>query len=119
MRSRQMTASRRPGSPDGGSHVDDRSGLADGLALDLNLDLLADHDAARLDGHVPGQAPVLTVDLGGRAETEDILAVRADRRAVELDDQLDRLGHILDGELTVEDELGAGVRLDTGAAELD
>src|SRR3954465_6657245 len=92
--------------------------LADGLALDLDLDLLADHHAAGLEGHVVGQAPVLAVDLGGRADTEDLLAVRAGGGALELDDELDRLGHVLDGELTVQDELGARVRLDAGAAEL-
>src|SRR3954462_6520123 len=97
---------------------DDGSGLADGFALDLDLDLLADHHAAGLEGHVPGQAPVLTVDLGVRGEAEDGLAERAHGGALELDDQLDRLGHALDGELTVEDELGARVRLDPGAAEI-
>src|SRR5689334_14009326 len=81
--------------------------LADGLALDLDLDLLAHHDATGLESHVPGQAPVLTVDLGVRAEAENTLAVRAGGGALELDDQLDRLGHVLDGELAVEDELGA------------
>src|SRR3954452_2050292 len=83
--------------------------LADGLALNLDLDLLAHHDATGLEGHVPGQAPVLAVDLGVRAEREDALAVAVDGRALELHDELDRLGGALDGELAVEDELGAGV----------
>src|SRR3954467_15897578 len=93
--------------------------LADGLALNLDLDLLADHHAAGLEDHVVGQAPVLAVDLGLRAEAEHSLAIRAGGRALELDDQLDRLGDAFDGELAVEDELGAGVRLDAGAAELE
>src|SRR5207248_10635402 len=50
-----------------------RSGLADGLALDLDLDLLADHDTAGLQRHVPRDAERLAVDLGGGTEAEHVV----------------------------------------------
>src|SRR5690606_35138623 len=91
------------------------SGLADGLALDLDRDLLADEHAAGLQGDVPGQAEVLTVDLGLRGEAEDVGAERAAPRALELDVEVDRAGHILDRQLTGEHKRVPAVRLDAGA----
>src|SRR5689334_10775977 len=49
------------------------SGLQNGFALDLDLDLLADHHAATLERDVPAQVPLGTVDLGAGAEAEHVL----------------------------------------------
>src|SRR5438874_2187286 len=86
-------------------------GLADGLALDLDLHVLADHDAAGLQRHVVDEAERLAVDLGGRAEPEHVVPVRAAADALELDPQVDGLGDTLDGELSVQHDLGAVDRL--------
>ena len=45
----------------------DRLGLLDS-EVDLELDVLAHEPAAGLEAHVPGQAPVLAVDLRGGVE---------------------------------------------------
>mgnify|MGYP006996103286 CR=1 FL=1 len=43
---------------------------ADGLGVDLDLHLLADQHAARLEGLVPREAEVLAVDLGAGDEAD-------------------------------------------------
>lgn len=94
-----------------------RSGGRVGLALDLDLDLLADQDAAGLQRLVPGQAELLAVDLGRDREAPDVLAPRVGAGAAVLDGELDRLGDVADGEVTDEGELVTGVADDAGAAE--
>src|SRR5207302_1611965 len=49
---------------------------ADGFGVDLDLDALADHEAAGLERLVPGDVEVLAVDLGGREEPGSDLAPR-------------------------------------------
>src|SRR5256714_9037599 len=84
---------------DPGSYRQGLSGLADGLALDLNLDLLADHDATGLQCDVPGDAEGLPVDLGRGAEPEHVVPVRAAAHALQLDHEVDGHRHVLDGHL--------------------
>src|SRR5690606_6071568 len=95
------------------------SGLADRLALDLDGDLLADEDASGLERLVPGEAELLAVDLGGDAVAEQLLAPRVRAHAVELDGELDLLGHVTDGEVTDDLEHVALVVGDALAAEGD
>src|SRR5215471_4690811 len=74
------------------------------LALDLDLDRLADQDPAALDGDVPGHAEVLAVDLGGQGEAHDLLAPRAVPDALQVEGQLDLPGDVLDREVTDDGE---------------
>src|SRR2546423_5574165 len=90
---------------DPGSYRQGLSGLADGLALDLDLDLLADHDAAGLQRDVPGHAESLPVDLGRGAEPEHVVPVRAAAHALQLDLEVDGHRDVLDGQLTGQHEL--------------
>src|SRR6266567_1219693 len=83
------------------------SGLADSLALDLQLDRLAHDEPTGLERHVVGHAPVLAVDLAGHGEAERLLAahyLRPGHDALELDRQLDRVRLVLDGELADDTE---------------
>src|SRR5688500_100012 len=70
------------------------SGLAHTLGTDLDLDLLADEHAAGLERLVPRDAELFAVDLGGRAEPDDLLAPRALRVPLELDVELDLAGDV-------------------------
>ena len=47
-----------------------------GFGVDVELDLVADDDAAGLEGHVPLEAPVLAADLGLGAEADARVAPR-------------------------------------------
>src|SRR5881227_474562 len=75
------------------------------LRLDVELDAhaLADEEAARLQGLVPRQAPVLAVDLGAGREAEPLVAPRRGLGAVELHIEHDRPGHALDREVAGDD----------------
>ena len=69
----------------------DRLHLADGLRLDLDRDLLADHDAATLEHLVEGDPEGLTVDLGGGAEPRPGVAPGVGDAALEVHVELHRL----------------------------
>src|SRR5690606_17427289 len=115
----------RPASTGGGQRLCVGCGFsgyslgADGRALDLDGDLLADQYATGLERLVPGEAEVLAVDLGLGREAEDVLAPRVGGGAAELDVEGDLLGHVPDGEVTDDLELVAGVLGDPLAPEGD
>jgi hypothetical protein len=44
------------------------------LDVELDADLLADEHAAGVEGHVPGETPVLPIDVGGGAEGDALVA---------------------------------------------
>ena len=67
-----------------------RSAL-DGRHVERDGDLVADEDAAGLEGRVPGQAEVLAGDRDGGLEAGTRVAERVDRGAVELGVELDGL----------------------------
>src|SRR6516162_9050184 len=68
------------------------------LALDLDRDLLADHDPAGY-GRVEVDAEVGPVDLRGRGEPGAGSSVRVRAEAADLDVERDRLGHAPDGQV--------------------
>src|SRR5450759_4171267 len=84
-----------------------RSGLLAGLDLQGDGDLVADDYAAALERHGDVDAEVTAVEDGGGLETGDGTVAHAGVDAVELHGELDGLGHAVQGELTVEDEVGA------------
>src|SRR5690606_28358373 len=75
------------------------SGLADGLDVDLDADALADQQPAGVEDHVPGEAPVLPVELRGGAEDGPLAPVEALGHARELDVQHDRSRDAVQGQL--------------------
>src|ERR1700712_3846267 len=57
--------------------------LEDGFGFDVQLDLVADDDAAAFEGHVERDAPVLAADLGaGREAGTRVAEGRGDRAEV-------------------------------------
>jgi outer membrane protein assembly factor BamB len=85
------------------------------LRLDLDLDLLADHDPAG-DRRVEAHAEVVPVDLGGRGEPGPGPAVRVRPEAVDLHVQRHRLRHAPDGQVAGHLVL-VSVRRDAGGLE--
>src|SRR5690606_11605403 len=81
---------RRPPRPRSG-------GLADRLPDQLDLDLPADQHPTGVQRHVPHQAVVGAVDLGGGPEAEDVAAVGIATRPGVRHVQVDRAGDPLDG----------------------
>src|SRR5437867_843887 len=79
------------------------SALLDGLGFDLDGDLLADEDAAGLEGLVPAEAERLPVELGLGREAEADAAPGVGRAALEGELERDRLGHALDREVAIDD----------------
>src|SRR3954449_4339756 len=84
--------------------VTDGSGLLRDLLhggdVELELDLLADEDAALVEREVPGQVPVATVDRRLALEADAEAAPRVHRGAGELPVDGDRVGLAVDGEVT-------------------
>src|SRR5439155_22974757 len=72
------------------------------LNLDLEVDLLAHQEAARLDRHVPGHPPVLAVDRRPRGRGEHRLPFHVGSPSEELPGERDRSGDVLDREVAVE-----------------
>src|SRR5439155_18982018 len=87
------------------------------LDLDLEVDLLAYQEAARLDRHVPGHPPVLAVDRRPRGSGEHRLALHVRSPPQELPREGDRLRDALDREVAVELEGRPTRRPDGGALE--
>src|SRR5918999_3558661 len=84
--------------------------LLDQLGLDLQADRLGEQETARLQGSVPGQSPVLAVDLGhDTGEADALVAPGVDGPAEELDVDGDRAGVAADGEVAVDLPLGLAV----------
>ena len=89
------------------------------LDVDLELHLLADGDAARLEHGVEVHAEVLAIDACPSAEARDGLAVGVLRRAEELHVERDRLRDAADRQVPVDDVLALALRLDPRALERD
>src|SRR6478752_1074700 len=70
--------------------------------LEVDLDLVADQEAAGFEGRVPGQAELLPADVGLGREARAGGAERVDGYAGEFDLQLNGLGDALDGEVARE-----------------
>src|SRR5215467_309367 len=81
--------------------------VEDGLGLDVDGDLVADHDAAALDGRVPADAEVVPVDDAGGGEARPRAAPRVGGEAAQLDLEGERLGDAADGQLAVDLEVVA------------
>jgi hypothetical protein len=77
---------------------------ADGGDVEVEGDLVADHDAAGVQGGVPGDAPVLAVDLGLALEPDPVVAERVGGRAGVLEVERDRLGDAPDGQVARDQE---------------
>src|SRR4051794_2058138 len=93
--------------------------LLDGGDLELEDDLLADEDAAGLEGGVPADAPVLAVDRHVALEAHAAVAPRVDGGSGVLEVEGDRLGDALDAQIAGDPEgLGVGL-LEGGADEPD
>src|SRR5207249_8287911 len=72
------------------------------LDLDLEVDLLAHQEAARLDRHVPGHPPVLAIDRRLRRRGEHRLPLHVRPPPEELPREGDRPGDVLDREVAVQ-----------------
>src|SRR2546423_3656475 len=79
-----------------------RSGLPDRFGLDLDGDLLADDDAAGLEGLVPGEAEALPVELGLGREPDAHAAPGIGGTALERQLERHRPGDALDGEVALD-----------------
>src|ERR1039457_2158553 len=69
------------------------------LAVDLELDLLADQESTATEGNVPGEAPVTAVDGSGERAADLGVAERVDDRAAVLVIEGDLFGHAFDGQV--------------------
>src|SRR5437899_10714043 len=80
------------------------SGLAgsDGLDSQFDTGRLADEEPAGFESDIPGQAEVLAVDLGGRAEADALVAHRGGAATVEVDLQGDGPGRAVHGQVAGE-----------------
>src|SRR5438093_3769938 len=72
------------------------------LDLDLEVDLLAHQEPARLDRHVPGHPPVLAIDRRLRGRSEHRLPLHVRSPPEELPREGDRSRDVLDREVAVE-----------------
>src|SRR2546430_9329313 len=72
------------------------------LDLDLDVDLLAHQEAARLDRHVPGDPPVLAIDGRLRGRREHRLPLHVRPPPEELPRESDRPRDVFDREFAVE-----------------
>src|SRR5262245_1952326 len=82
-----------------------RSGLQNGLDLQVDGDLVGDHHAAVLHGGVPVDPEVLPVDVRRGCETGPGAAVGVLPEAVDLQLQRNAAGHTLERQLAVDDEV--------------
>src|SRR3954451_5019639 len=94
-------------------------GALDSGNVELELDLLADEDAALVEREVPGQVPVATVDRRFALEADAEAAPRVHRGASELPVDGDRVGLAVDGEVADQGEDVVVDLLDLGADEGD
>src|SRR4051794_34766440 len=94
------------------------SGLR-GLHLEIDADLVADQQAARLEGDVPLETPLLAADLGAGAEAGAGTAPGIGERSEILEVERHRAGDIEDGELTVDLIAVLAGRAHGGGAERD
>src|SRR5258706_681706 len=90
----------------------------DRLNLDIDLDLVANGNAARLEYLIPGQAEIAAIDLALCAEASALTTPRILRLTLERDVERDRPSHITNGQVAGQLELLA-VSLDLRAAEPD
>jgi hypothetical protein len=93
------------------------SRLLDGRDLDVEGDLLADQDAAGLEGRVPDDAVVLAVDRGLALEAGADVAVGVLGGADVSEGDGDRVGLVLDGQVAGEVERVGTGDLDVGGGE--
>src|SRR6476646_3856208 len=99
---------RRPGR----SALRRRLALAARLDVDLDLELVAEGEAAGVERHVEGDAPVLAVEAAGRLEADDLGALHVLAPAGHLDVERDRVADAAHGQV-------AGHLRPIGALELD
>jgi len=95
-------------------------GLLDfnGFDLDPDLDLVPDSNSSCLQHLIPGQPELPAIDLAGCAEPHSLATPWILRLTLELDVQRDRLGHVTNGQLTLELEF-LPISFDAGASEFD
>src|SRR5437763_15828147 len=67
-------------------------GCRDGLDGQFDTGRLADEQPPRLERHVPGEAEILAVDLGGRAKADALVPHGGGAATVEFDLEGDGLG---------------------------
>src|SRR5688500_8219938 len=72
----------------------------DGLHFELDLDAVADEDAAGLEHLVPPESEVLPVESGFRDESDSLVAPRILGSAAVLDVEGYLARHVADGELS-------------------
>src|SRR5215469_3117983 len=77
------------------------SGLQDCLDLEVNVNLVGDHDAAAFDRRVVGHAEVAPVDVGGAGKAGPGAAVGVRPETVDLELERHVLGDALERQLTV------------------
>src|SRR4051812_20643632 len=70
--------------------------------LDLEVDLLTNEEASRLDGHVPGHPPVLSIDRRLRRCGEHRLPLHVRTPSKELPRERDGPRDVLDPQIAVE-----------------
>src|SRR6478735_7809305 len=79
----------------------------DPFDLDGDVDAVADHDSAALEGNVERHAEVAAFERSRRGESGSLVAVWVGAEPVDLDSQRQRAGDPVRGQFTVEDELFA------------
>ncbi len=79
----------------------------DSFYLDCDVDAVADHDSAALQGNVEPHAEIASVKRSRRGESGSLIAVRVGPEPVDLDPQRNLPGDPVRGQFTVEDELFA------------
>src|SRR5205085_8285541 len=89
------------------------------LRLDLQIDFLAHEEAAGLQGDVPRDAPVLTINLGAGGEADPEAAPRIDARALVLGVQDHGARDVTDGEIAGDPKLVAADPLHLRGPERD
>src|SRR5438105_14806970 len=89
------------GSDDWGGARSGHGGRAGRNGLDSQFDAgrLADEESAGFESNVPGQAEVLAVDLGGRAEADALIAHGGGAATIEVDLEGDGLAGAVHGEI--------------------
>ena len=79
----------------------------DSFYLDCDVDAVADHDSAALEGNVERHAEVAAFERSRRGESGSLVAVWVGTEPVDLDSQRNLPGDPVRGQFTVEDELFA------------